>query len=128
MERDHQAALCRWARTQESNIPELKLLYAVFNGAHLAGGKLSGWRAKQEGLRPGVPDLCLPVPRGRYHSLYIEMKDESPNARTSNEQKAWHAALRDQGHAVAVCHGWLAAKAMIERYFALDSVKLQEAA
>ena len=34
----------------------------------------TGARLKTVGLKSGVPDLCIPVARGPYHSLYIEMK------------------------------------------------------
>lgn len=27
---------------------------------------------KRQGVRAGVPDLCLPVSRGKYHALYIQ--------------------------------------------------------
>lgn len=108
-----QSMLIRWAEIAATRTPELGLLYAIPNGGHrhpAVAGKL-----KAEGVRAGVPDLCLPVARGPYHSLYIEMK-AGPTSRVQPNQAAWHEKLRAQGHAVRVCYGWDAARASIEQY------------
>lgn len=72
------------------------------------------------GLRPGFPDLCLPVAKGKYHSLYIEMK--AKNGKVSKDQKYWLNILRAQGHATAVCFGADEAIKLINNY-----LKLKEA-
>ena len=72
---------------------------------------------KQQGVKSGVPDLCLPVPRGRYHGLYIEMKTESGH--TTAVQEWWGERLQAQGYAWRVCHGWQAAVALLEWYLQL---------
>ena len=72
---------------------------------------------KQQGVKSGVPDLCLPVPRGQYHGLYIEMKTESGH--TSDEQEWWGERLQAQGYVWRVCHGWQAAVAVLEWYLQL---------
>lgn len=123
-ERDHQAALFRFARMQEAVFPEWKMLLHVPNGAHLAGGKISGWKLKQEGVKNGVPDITLQVPRGRYAGLWIELKNDKPKGVVSVEQKAWIAALREHGYAATVCFGWLEARDVIERYLALDAARV----
>ncbi len=56
-----QVSLMRWAALTKRRRPELALLYAIPNGGdrHKAvAAKLSA-----EGVKSGVPDLCLPVPR-----------------------------------------------------------------
>lgn len=58
---------------------------------------------KRQGLSPGVPDLCIPVARGHYHSLYIEMK--AKGGRITAAQKEWTSMLRAQGMCAAVCYG-----------------------
>ncbi len=115
-EANHQAALFRWARMQEVMQPELKLLHAIPNGAYFGGSKWTGWRMKQEGLKPGVPDVCLPVPRGAYHGLYIELKNDKPKGYATQEQKIWLASLTEQGYATLVAYGWQEARMAIEGY------------
>lgn len=72
---------------------------------------------KRQGVKAGVPDLCLPVTRGRYHGLYIEMK--YGKNKTSEEQNKWLDALAWQGYAVAVCYGWEKAQELIVKYLSL---------
>lgn len=54
-----------------------------------------------EGLRKGVLDLHLPVPRGGCHGLWIEMK-AGKNTLT-DEQRAEAHKLAEDGYAVAAC-------------------------
>ncbi len=72
---------------------------------------------KREGLKPGVPDLCLPVAQGNYHGLYIELKRIGETA--SKEQEQWIADLREQNYAAYVCAGWDNARRLIEDYLKL---------
>ena len=76
-------------------------------------------RLKAEGMRPGVPDLCVPVARGRYHSLYIEMKADG--GKLTDEQSAWLVRLRAEGMCAYCCYGADSAIALIDRYMALTS-------
>lgn len=50
----------------------------------------TGGRLRAEGLKSGVPDLCLPSAHGQYHGLYIEMK-RTQGSKTTPEQKEWLA-------------------------------------
>lgn len=113
-ESDHQAAVIRWARMQESTRPVFKLLYAIPNGG--ARAKATAWRLKQEGVKPGVPDLCLPVARQGFHGLYIEVKNDEPRGALSMEQKKWILALRLEGYAAYVCFGGEDAMVVLDEY------------
>lgn len=62
----------------------------------------------------GIPDISLPVPRGKYHGLYIELKVGS-NKPSDNQLKCIKM-LQDQGHRVEVCYGWVQAAAIITDY------------
>ena len=95
--------------------PELALLHHIPNGG--TRDAVEAKHLKQQGVKSGVPDLCLPVPRGRYHGLYIEMKTESGH--TSDEQEWWGERLQAQGYVWRVCHGWQAAVAVLEWYLQL---------
>lgn len=107
-----QAALVRWAAFARARLPELSMLYAVPNGGHRH--KATAARLKAEGVKRGVPDVCLPIPRGGNHGLYIELKTE--RGKPTPEQLGWIRALRRQGYAACVCHGWEQARDTIEDY------------
>lgn len=107
-----QQTLFRWAEFRAQAFPELELLYHIPNEGKRNAA--TGRRLKAEGLKKGVPDLCLPVARGGKHGLYIEMK--AGKNKTSPYQDRWLAELSKQGYETAVCYGWEAAAAVIERY------------
>lgn len=113
-----QTALFRWADLNRGRWPELGMLYAVPNGAFLAGDAkrraIQAARLKRQGLKPGVPDVCLPVPRAGFHGLYVEMKAEG--GRVQEEQGEWIAALRTHGYIAEVCVGWKPAAELLTRY------------
>lgn len=108
-----QATLFSWAKMQEHRWPELRLLFHIPNGG--SRGKVEAARFKAEGVKPGVPDLFLPVARGRYHGLFIEMKRRK-GGRASEEQKAWITELRKQGYVAEICRGWQEAADLIAEY------------
>lgn len=116
-----QQCLFRWAAYQSGRFPELALLYHVPNGG--SRRKAEAGRFKAEGVKAGVPDLCLPVARGGFHGLYIEMKRKR-GSRTSDDQKEWLAKLADQGYQTAVCKGWEAAARVIAEYLQMGGVDL----
>ena len=111
-EHDEQAALFAWADMQASATPVLQLLYAIPNGGHRY--KAVAVKLAAEGLKSGVPDVHLPVARGGYHGLYIEMK--YGRNKPSDHQEAWLRALAGQGYKTAVCWGFEQAKQIIEDY------------
>jgi len=100
-EHEEQALLIARVGLLAEEAPDLRWLFAIPNGG--ARSKATAGKLKAEGVRPGVPDLMLPVARGGYHGLYIEMK--AVGGRTSDEQKAWIAGLRENGYRVEVCVG-----------------------
>ena len=61
--------------------------------------------------------LCLAVPKGKYHGLYIELK--VGNNKTSEHQDKWLQNLSRCGYAVKVCYGSTSAKQTIEKYLQL---------
>jgi len=76
------------------------LLFAIPNGGYRA--KKTGAALKKQGVKPGIPDMFLPVSRSGFHGLWIEMK--SHKGRTTDIQEVWHDNLRKEGYKVEVCH------------------------
>jgi hypothetical protein len=112
LEHYEQVELFKWVDSHAGTIPELSLLFAIPNGGKR--DKVTAVKLKAEGVRAGVPDICLPVACGKYHGLYIELKAEG--GRASDSQRSWMAALAAQQYRVHLCVGWHAAKAVIEEY------------
>ena len=112
-EAEEQITLFEWARLQRGKYPELTLLYHVPNGG--SRNKAEAGRLRAEGVKAGVPDLCLPVPRGRFHGLYNELKRRR-GGRVDELQVAWKEELMKQGYSVALCKGWEAAAEVILNY------------
>lgn len=110
-EDQEQAALVRWFQT---SYPAIKnRLFAIPNGAHKS--KQAASRFMATGLRAGVPDLFLAVPRGQYHGLFIEMK-RLKGGKVSKEQSDWLAYLNSAGYMAVVCRGCDLAKDVIADY------------
>jgi len=108
-----QRALVAWATIQSKTIYELASLFSVPNGAHVS--KAQAGKLKSEGLKAGVPDLFLAIPRRGYSGMFIEMKRVTGGI-VSQSQKEWHRRLSDNGYLVVVCRGFDAAKLEILNY------------
>ena len=102
LESAHQQQVIEWARwaSRSAKYPMLNMLHCSLNGVKLS--KTQAGIAKAQGMLSGVPDLFLPVPRGKYHGLYIEMKHGS-NTLTENQERFLQNAA-NVGYAVAVCY------------------------
>jgi hypothetical protein len=114
-ESQEQIAIFQWAEFAKGKHPELSLLHAIPNGG-LRTARTAG-RLKREGVKPGVPDICLPVARAKWHGLYIELK--AAKGKVSENQKAWIDALIQQGYFTSVCFGSATAIEIIEEYLNL---------
>ena len=111
-ETDEQIKIIEWARFMERASPELALLYHVPNGGKRSMSEAA--RFKREGVKAGVPDLCLPVPRGGYHGLCIELK--AVNGKPSDYQLQWLTMLSQQGYCAKLCYGADEAIRTIDKY------------
>ena len=111
-EHDLQKHICKWAKLMEGQYPELRLLHAIPNGGqrHV----LVATKLKAEGVKAGVPDICLPVARGGYHGLYIEVKRSG--GKPSLSQSGWIADLVEQGYRVAIINDAQTVKDLIITY------------
>ena len=68
-ETTEQIKLFTWARQQADYIPELALMYHVPNEGKRK--QATGQIMKAEGMKAGVPDICLPVARKVYYQTLV---------------------------------------------------------
>ena len=67
------------------------------------------------GVKPGVPDLYLPIKRGEYYGLFVELKRQKGGV-VSPYQRYWLQKLRAEGYAAEVCRGCNDAQGIILSY------------
>ena len=109
----HQCALFQWwaYACKGYGLPEFALM------AYPAGGlrhKSTAGKLKASGTRRGIPDVLLPVARGNFHGLAIELKSQS--GRQTDQQKVvlpWFASV---GWRVEVAYSSEAAIGAIKDY------------
>lgn len=116
-ESQEQISLFQWAKLMQGRYPELSLLHAIPNGGKRNAREAA--RMKQEGVKAGVSDIFLPVARGGYHGLYIELKAEKGTL--SDKQKWWIEETTKQGYYSTVCFGWVEASQVIKRYLDMEA-------
>lgn len=113
-----QQAVIEWCGYYSGRYPELKAIYHIPNEGKRS--VVNGSQLKAAGLKSGVPDLCLPCPRGGYAALYIEMKKDE-KAKVSPAQKEWLERLSNLGNYAVVCRSATAAISVIESYLKLPT-------
>ena len=100
-----QVAVIAWADTHLDLYPEVAYLFHVPNGGLRA--KTTAIRLKLMGVRRGISDLILLVPRGGFHGLLIELKimdGAGRKSRVSKEQKAFISFEQRQGYCAVICY------------------------
>lgn len=115
-EHDHQTLFFLWLRRNESRHPVLARFFAIPNG-----GKRDvrvAMKLRDEGVKPGGLDTCLPVPRGGFSGLWIEFK--AGRNKLTELQEDWRNFLEQQGHKVEVCYSWQEAALATVRYLKLE--------
>lgn len=117
LEHSEQVNLIQWWALQckRFGIHE-QLLFAIPNGGQR--NIITAKRMKDEGVRAGIPDLFLAVPRGRFHGLFVEMKKPRGGV-VSDAQKACMEMLSSNDYCVAVCRGFIDAQEAIKGYLLL---------
>jgi hypothetical protein len=115
-----QAALFTWARlpTIVKAYPGIDLLEGSMNGVRLT--KAQAGKAKAAGMLKGSHDVKLPIARGPYRGLSIEMKF-GKNTLT-DEQKWYGQRLRNEGWRVEACWDWVAARNLVIEYLTQEDL------
>ena len=121
-EHGEQSALFTWSKYWETHIPELTCMFAIPNAQKFGTASKQQKihtinRMKNEGLQPGIPDICLPLaieihPRLR-GILFIEMKYGKNKA--SENQVAMAETQAKFGNSVYLATNWKdAAKVILD--------------
>lgn len=121
-EHEHQSALVEWSKlpSVQAQYPGIDLLEASLNGVKLS--KAQAGKAKAAGMLTGALDLNLPVARGGYFGLRIEMKY---GRNTMSDEQKWHARrLTEEGWLAITCYNWLAARDAIIEYLTSEPSRL----
>lgn len=117
-EHAEQVALFMWASQHFDEFPELRLMFAIPNGGER--NVIVASNLKAEGCKAGVPDVFLPVARGPWHGLFLELKRKKSEAKSRGyataEQLKWIKELQAQGFGAMVCLGWEVARDCVLSY------------
>lgn len=115
IEADLQRAVVTWAKTQLKKYPELLWLHHI-----PSGGKRDSREAQSlqsQGVKAGILDLHLPVARGGFHGLMIEMKRPGGKCpKPSAEQAEYMKFLTEQGYANIITNDFSEVKTYITDY------------
>lgn len=111
---DEQCALIQWCRIPANiaRYPGLDLISASLNGVKLS--KAQAGKAKAAGMLAGEHDLRIPVPRGGFVGLIVEMK--AGKGRPTPAQLWYGERMEAEGHCVRYAWSWLDARAVIIAY------------
>lgn len=112
LEHYEQVSIVEWFKYQ---YPQA-LIYSIPNSATRSIRQTMWLRA--EGLSAGVPDLCVPMPKGEYHGMYIEVK--VGKNKPTEAQKKWLEKLTAQGYFCSVVYGFGEAQKIIKFYMELS--------
>ncbi len=121
VEHQHQVALIRWAKVMrlpqatdvEPGATVADYLLAIPNGGKRSSPR-EGARLKAEGVKPGVSDLLLPLRRGGFAGLWLEMK--APGKKPTPDQLRWLARMTRAGYCAVWRDDWESASEMIQAY------------
>ena len=97
-----QQAVIEWCEVMSGQFPELKTIYHITNEGKRS--RIGGGALRSAGLKAGVQDLCLPVARGGWNALYIEMKKDR-SCKCTDEQLAFQTLLAHQGNFCCIAYG-----------------------
>ncbi len=111
-ETQEQIALFDWIRLKPDLHP-----YSIHIPNEGRRSKFNGWILKRMGMRSGVSDVFIAVPRGTFHGVWIELK-AGKNKATANQTKFIVDMLK-QGYYAQVCMGAEEAIEVITSYLAL---------
>lgn len=118
-ESSQQSALFAWSALPEvrAKYPDLKWMFAIPNG----GLRFNPGKFKAEGVKSGVADIFLPVPKSGWHGLFLEMKKLKGGV-LSEDQYKFKQYVLDENYGWTLAKGFEQAKDIIVNYLTNGSV------
>lgn len=118
-EHQEQCAFFEALKLYEGRYPELKYVHAIPNGGyrHIATAK----KMAAEGVLAGVWDIYIPIPKGGYMGMYIEMKHGKN--KLTDSQAEFGKFVASKGYMTQVCYTWEKALDALSGYLAIDMVR-----
>lgn len=113
LEHDIQAAYFDWVRIKANGDERYRNIAAIPNGGKRSFGAAMYY--KREGMEPGLPDILIAWPSGKYHGMFIETKRQGQRLRDT--QKTWQERLLRAGYLAMVCFSFEGMRSATERYF-----------
>ena len=120
IEHDHQTAFFSWVRLNAQRHAELKRFYAIPNGGARSHGQAVALYL--EGVRAGVLDVHLPLPRNGKAGLWFEFK--APDGQYTTQQREEREALEAEGHEVHTIREWTDAARITREYLNLPDLQI----
>ena len=117
-----QQAVVTFCNYQKWRLPDVDRIYHIGNGGYRT--PTEAIRLKAEGVKPGVSDLCLPVPLNGYHGMYIEMKRPDHKNKPTADQQDWLDYFNRVGYKAVVCYGYEEAVTEIQRYYGVPESEI----
>ena len=120
-EHDEQTQLFQILALYEERYPVLRWIFAIPNGGkrHPA----TAMKLKQEGVRRGIPDICIPYPVDEWAGCYVEMK--FGKGRLTKEQQEFIETFQNT-HKIYVCYSAIEAAHAIGEYLGIDELRSVE--
>lgn len=120
VEHDHQVAFFQILELNSRKYPQLVTgVFAVPNGGFR--DQATAKKLKAEGVRRGVPDILIMIPRRGYFAAAIENK--APAGRLSPEQKQMLDSLNANGYMTKICYSVDEQVKFLEWYLGIELVR-----
>jgi hypothetical protein len=104
-EASEQQALFQWIETVTPREPRLAWAFHVPNGE--LRDKATAAKLQRMGVKPGVPDIWLPVPAPGHGYVGLVMELKTASGALSPVQADWLALLREARWSTWVAYGWV---------------------
>lgn len=112
-------ACFEWIDLHVATYPILSWAIHVPNGGKRPKGEAG--KMKAMGVKPGVPDILLPMPHNGYAGMAIELK--SPTGPVSADQRDWLEEFEARNYCTAVCRELDSFIAVARRFLGVPQIR-----